>query len=154
MIGGLLTTASLDEMGQKYKGEIEAVIIWTGMCVRTCRKRKSNRGLPLFPQSSLIHSAVWSPWQFADTLTDTVPVNANAYCVCSSFVSCSVSVFDSSKRSIYPLVLKAPSGFTVGGTYHERIRSERRTFTVTLLFLWIFMFLETDGNIEYSETKW
>jgi len=27
MIGGLLTTARLDEMGPKYKGEMEAVIL-------------------------------------------------------------------------------------------------------------------------------
>jgi len=81
MIGGLLITARLDEMDPKYKGEMEAVILWTGMCVKTCRKRKSNRGSPLFPQSSLIHSVVRSPWHFADTLTDTVPVKANAYSV-------------------------------------------------------------------------
>jgi hypothetical protein len=56
-------------------------------------------------------------------------------CVCSSFVSCSACVFDSCKRNVYPLVLRAPSDFTVRGTYNERIPSEKRTFALTLLFL-------------------
>lgn len=99
-----------------------------------------------------LNFAVWSSWQFADTFTlHRSSKRQRILCVCSSFVFCSVCVFDYSKRNIYPLVLRVPSDFTVRGTYYERIPGERRTIAVTLLFLWIFVFLETDGNTEYSE---